>query len=73
MRKSTRNNIADARLLTLEQACTVTGMGRNRCREWCDRNGATRKLSARMVRFDKIIINQALDRMAQAAGDTETA
>lgn len=71
--KRVRTNISDARLLTLEQACTVTGMGRNRCREWCDKHGATRRLSPRMVRFDKSVINRVLDEMAQAAGKDETA
>jgi len=67
MRKSTRNNIAEARLLTLAEACTVTGMGRNRCREFCDRIGATRIFSPRMVRFDKQTIYRVLDEMEQAA------
>ena len=69
----TRTDIENARLLTLEQACTVTGMGKNRCREFCDRWGATRKLSPRMVRYDKLVINKALDEMAQAAVTDETA
>ena len=65
--KRVRTDIENARMLTLEQACVITGMGRNRTREWCDRIGATRKFSARMVRFDKITINRVLDEMAQAA------
>ena len=71
--KRVRNNINDARLLTLDQACTVTGMGRNRCREFCDRWGATRKLSPRMVRYDRKTIDRVLDEMAQAAGEGSTA
>lgn len=67
MRKSTRNNIAEARLLTLAEACTLTGMGRNRCREFCDRWGATRILSPRMVRYDRKTIDKVLDSMEQAA------
>ena len=67
MRKSTRKNISDARLLTLEESCTLLGMGRNRTREWCDRHGATRKLSPRMVRYDKEVINRVLDEMAEQA------
>ena len=70
--KRVRTDIENARLLTLEQACVVTGMGRNRCREWCDRHGATRKLSPRMVRYDRKTIDRVLDEMAQAAV-TETA
>lgn len=71
--KRVRNNINDARLLTLDQACTVTGMGRNRCREFCDRWGATRILSPRMVRYDRKTIDRVLDEMAQAAGEGVTA
>lgn len=70
--KRVRTDIENARLLTLEQACTVTGMGRTRCREFCDRWGATRILSPRMVRYDKVVINRVLDEMARAATD-ETA
>ena len=71
MRKSTRNNIENARLLTLEESCTVLGMGRNRTREWCDKIGATRRLSPRMVRYDKMVINRVLDEMARAAAVTD--
>ena len=66
-------DIENARLLTLAQACTVTGMGRNRCKEWCDKVGATRKFSARMVRYDRKTIDRVLDQMEQAAVDGETA
>ena len=70
--KRVRTDIEHARLLTLEQACTVTGMGRNRCKERCDRIGAKRQFSPRLVRYDKQVINRVLDQMAQAAV-TETA
>ena len=65
--KRVRTDIENARLLTLEQACTVTGMGKNRCREFCDRWGATRILSPRMVRYDRKTIDRVLDSMEQAA------
>lgn len=65
--KRVRTDIENARLLTLEQACTVTGMGRTRCREFCDRWGATRILSPRMVRYDRKTIDRVLDSMEQAA------
>lgn len=65
--KRVRTDIENARLLTLEQACTVTGMGRTRCREFCDRWGATRILSPRMVRYDRKTIDKVLDSMEQAA------
>ena len=62
-----RTDIENARLLTLEQACTVTGMGRTRCREFCNKWGATRILSPRMVRYDRKTIDRVLDSMEQAA------
>lgn len=65
--KRVRTDIENARLLTLEQACTVTGMGRTRCREFCDRWGATRIFSPRMVRYDRKTIDRVLDSMEQAA------
>ena len=65
--KRVRTDIENARLLTLEQACTVTGMGRTRCREFCDKWGATRILSPRMVRYDRKTIDKVLDSMEQAA------
>lgn len=71
--KRVRTDINNARMLTLEQACTVTGMGRNRCKEWCDRVGATRRFSPRMVRYDKKTIDRVLDQMEQAAVTDETA
>ena len=66
-------DIENARLLTLAQACTVTGMGRNRCKEWCDKINATRRFSPRMVRYDKKTIDRVLDQMEQAAVTDETA
>lgn len=70
--KRVRNDYENARLLTLTQACVVTGMGKNRCRQFCDRIGATRKFSPRMIRYDRNTIERTLDRMEQAAV-TETA
>lgn len=70
--KRVRTDIENARMLTLEQACVITGMGRNRCKEWCNRIGARRQFSPRMVRYDKQTIIRVLDEMAQAAV-TETA
>ena len=63
MNKAIRGNISDARMLTSEQAQVYTGMGRTICRKWCDEIGATRKFGA-MVRFDKIVIDKAMDKLA---------
>ena len=60
MNKPIRGSIADARLLTLQQACVYTGMGQNNFRKWADTIGATRKFGA-AVRFDKVVIDKALD------------
>ena len=62
MNKAIRGNIADARMLTSEQAQVYTGMGRTICRKWCDEIGATRKFGA-MVRFDKTVIDKAMDQL----------
>lgn len=70
MRTPKRGKIEDARMLTIEQLCQYTSLGRTRAREFADRIGATKKFGERMVRFDKRVIDNYLD--AQAAV-TETA
>ena len=63
MNKATRGNIADTRLLTPDQAQMYTGMGRTMCRKWCEEIGAVRKFGG-SVRFDKVVIDKALDQLA---------
>lgn len=60
----------DVRMMTIEQGCAYTGMGKNSFRRWAHEIGATRVFSARMTRYDKKIIDAALDKMEQteAAG-----
>jgi hypothetical protein len=58
-------DVKNARLLTLAQACALTSMGRNRCKEWCDKIGATRRFSPRLVRYDRKVIDRVLDQMEQ--------
>lgn len=60
MNKATRFSTEDTRMLTVEQAMAYTGRGRNTCRDWCNEIGATRHYG-RMVRYDKKIIDAALD------------
>lgn len=71
--KRTERNGKNARLMTLEEVCAYTAMGRTRARQWCDKHGATRKLGVRMVRYDRTAIDHALDEMSQAADGEETA
>lgn len=54
------------RMLTIEQACTYTNRGRTSCREWCDSIGATRRFSRKLVRYDREVIDKALDDMPEA-------
>lgn len=62
MNKPTRGSIADARLLTIQQACDYTGMGRTKCMSWCTEIGAVKRFGS-MVRYDKWIIDKALNDM----------
>lgn len=71
--KRIRTDIENARLLTLAEACIITGMGKTRCRQFCDKWGATRILSPRMVRYDRKTIDRVLDEMESAAVTDETA
>ncbi len=62
MNKPNRGNIADARLLTIQQACEYTGMGRTKCANWCAEIGAVKRFGS-MVRYDKHVIDAALNEM----------
>ena len=63
MKKSvTRGSIAETRMLTIDQACTYTGMGKTTCRKWCEEIGAVRRFGS-MVRYDKMIIDQVFEQM----------
>lgn len=50
------------RMLTLEEACTYTGLGRNSFIKWADLIGSKRKFGARAL-YDKKVIDEALDRL----------
>ena len=58
-----KGTIDETRLLHADQAQRYTGMGRNAFRKWADEIGATRKFGG-SVRFDKVVIDKALDQMA---------
>ena len=64
-KKNTCNNISMVRLMTLEQASNYTGMGRTACSKWCKEIGAFRKIGA-MARYDRVVIDAALDALEQA-------
>lgn len=57
------NRDDNARLMTAEQAQGYTGMGKTVFRQWADKIGATRKMSAHLVRYDRKVIDAALDAM----------
>ena len=65
MIKRNTGDIAKIRMLNRQQAAQYTGMGLNACRAWCDEIGATRKFSERVIRFDKQVIDAALDRITE--------
>lgn len=67
MNKATRGAIAEARMLTIEQACAYTGMGKASLRNWCEQIGATCRFG-RMVRYDKTVIDKALDKIGSTEG-----
>ena len=73
MKKATRGTLETTRMLTSEQMTAYVGLGRTRGREFCDRIGATVRFTDRIVRFDRIIIDSALDKMSRAAVENETA
>lgn len=57
-----KGDIHAIRMLNRQQAAHYTGMGLNACRAWCDEIGATVRFSERVIRFDKQVIDAALDR-----------
>ena len=60
MRKRLADNITQARYLTIAQACEYTNMGRAYCLKWCEEIGALKRLSPRVVRVDKCILDAAM-------------
>lgn len=62
MRSKKTNNSIIPRMLTISEASQYTGMGANSARKWLDDIGATMHFG-RSVRFDRCIIDEALDRL----------
>lgn len=62
-----------SRMLTIEQTCQYINRGKTRTRQFCDSIGATVKMGERCVRYDRFVIDAYLDKLSQAAGNTETA
>lgn len=54
-------NISDKRLLSWNEARTYTGLGRNKCREYCESIGAVKKIGGRVL-FDRYKIDADLDK-----------
>lgn len=68
MRKAVRESNG-VRMMNLQQACEYTGMGVTFLRKWAGEIGATRVFSARMTRYDKTVIDAALDKMKEESTD----
>lgn len=71
MNKATRSD--NARLLTTEQASKYIGMGRTNASQWLASIGARVVFSPKCVRYDRIVIDKALDEVRQAAGEAGNA
>lgn len=67
MNKMKDRSDGNQRLLTIEEACGYLGRGRNTARLWLDEIGATRHFGAKTIRFDKRVIDAALDQMTARA------
>ena len=52
----------EKRMLSIEEACFYTGMGRTACRVWLDKIGATKKIGRRVI-CDREVIDRELDTM----------
>ena len=53
-------NIDKKRMLSVEEACFYTGLGRTSCREWLNEIGAVKKLGLRVL-CDRYVIDEALN------------
>lgn len=66
MNERHRGAIADTRWLDLTQGCVYTGLGKTTFRKWAKEQGAEIKIG-RIVRYDKGIIDAAMDKAAKRA------
>lgn len=56
-----KTDVYDKRLLNVKEAAAYLGMGRQRARKWCEEIGAMRRIGQKSIRYDRVIIDQALD------------
>lgn len=54
-----------ARLMGEVEASRYVGMGKTYFRQWAEEIGARRVLSPRMIRYDRTVIDAALDAMTK--------
>ena len=69
MRKRDTVEQVEPRMLNQKQAETYTGMGRTAMTAWAERIGAKRHFG-RAVRYDRRVIDAALDAMSSASDGT---
>lgn len=55
----------EERMLNIKKGARYAGMGETYFRKWAEQIGAVRVFSPRMTRYDKVVIDRALDEMAQ--------
>lgn len=67
MRKRTAGNIETVRMIDVRQGAEYCGMGRDTFRKWAEQIGAVRRFG-QLVRFDKKVIDAALDAEQQPTG-----
>jgi len=67
VRKRTAGNIETVRMIDARQGAEYCGMGRDTFRKWAEQIGAVRKFG-QLVRFDKKVIDAALDAEQQPTG-----
>lgn len=67
MQKRKQAEIENTRMLDAVQGATYCGMGRTTFRKWAEQIGAVRKFG-QLVRFDKKVIDAALDAEQQPTG-----
>lgn len=65
MNKATHRfqGLKEKRMLSIDEACFYTGMGRTACRAWLDQIGAVKKIGKRVI-CDREVIDKALDTMS---------
>lgn len=63
MKNHEAQRMVDARMMTLDQGSGYTGMGKTYFKKWATEIGARVYFSPRLVRYDREIIDKALDDM----------